>query len=188
LLFARKETGNTSALVSVVKAPGQIAVADTSGLPTPNPSLLSPGVVYINGERIVYYGIDRGNNLLTNLRRGTNGTGVAAVHVVGSRVVDASDYQTIPGNTAVSQRSWLDGALYPTTDRIVTGVGLHDSQTDQALFLKDSKSFLPSAPGDLGGRVDPNANNTRFDDDGFGEFGTPVHPFDIDPFDSYITG
>jgi hypothetical protein len=198
LLFARKQTGNTSALVSVVKAPGQIAVADTSGLPTPNPSLLRPGVVYINGERIVYYGIDRSNNLLLNLRRGTNGTGVAAVHDIGSRVVDASEYQTIPGDTAVPQRTWLNDSVpnadnviavpYATTDRIVDGVGLFDSGTIQARFLHAGRSFLPSAPGDLGGRIDPNANNTRFDDDGFGEYGTPVHPYDIDPFDSYIIG
>jgi len=151
--------------------------------------------VYINGERIVYYGIDRDNNLLLNLRRGTEGTGVAWEHPVGSRVVDASDYQTIPGNTSVTQRTWLndttpnaDGviAIPPGDSRIVDGQGLYESNTVQAQFLKGGKSYLPYEPGDLSGYIDPNANNTRFDDDGFDQLGKPVHPFDIDPFDSYV--
>lgn len=65
-----------------------IVVIDSSILSPPNTVALRPGIVSINGERILFYDID-GNNL-TRLRRGYGGTGVPQVHLANSDVEDVS--------------------------------------------------------------------------------------------------
>ena len=71
-----------------------IQVNDASKLPEPAAAGGEPGVIFINGERIVYYYKNNENNVLGQLRRGTNGTG-AKVHYVGNIVYDASQNQQI---------------------------------------------------------------------------------------------
>ena len=101
-------------------------------------------------------------------------------------VVDASVDQTIPGNTL--QDSWLDMYVAPTQTHILVGNGLRPATTVEAMFLKDCTSYLPFLPGESGIPVNPNLYHTRFDDDGTeGGTGT-VHPFDIDPYDSWTVG
>lgn len=65
-----------------------ISVINSSVISPPNTVALRPGIVSINGERILFYDID-GNNL-TRLRRGYGGTGVPQVHLAGSDVEDVS--------------------------------------------------------------------------------------------------
>lgn len=55
-------------------------------LGTPDPFLLIPGIVNINGERIVYY--EKEGNRLGRLRRGAGGTGSPQLHLIGSDVED----------------------------------------------------------------------------------------------------
>lgn len=156
-----------------------IYVKDASKLPIPGPHLTRPGVIYINGEKITYYKIDLANNALKQIRRGVWGTGAALTHVAGSYVVDASMDQKIPdGSAGAKYETWLTKPSY-YYDKLMS------STTVQAMFLKEKTTLLPHAPGENPIRVDPNVNKTRFDDDGFGEYLTPVHPYDIDPFDSY---
>lgn len=71
-----------------------ILVVDASKLPDPNPAARIPGVVMIGKERITYYA--KNGNLLSNIKRGTLGTGVKSAHAVGSYVVDISLEQKIP--------------------------------------------------------------------------------------------
>jgi hypothetical protein len=71
-----------------------IYVTDASVLPEPAAAGGEPGVVFINGERIVYYYKDNITNTLGQLRRGTNGTG-AKQHFVGNTVYDASQNQLV---------------------------------------------------------------------------------------------
>lgn len=167
-----------------------IYVADVSTLPVPNPHSGIPGTIYINSEKITYWTVDPSTNSLGQIRRGVWGTASPPVQPVGSLVVDASIRQLIPGGTtpdvATATCSWLDVEGLP--NQILVGNGLMFSSTEQALFIKECSTYLPWLPGGSGGTVDPNAFTTRFDDDGTGEIGTPVHPFDIDPFDSYFTG
>jgi hypothetical protein len=159
-----------------------IYVTDVSKLPVPGPALPHPGVIYINGEKITYYLVDAATNSLSQIRRGVWGTGAPAKHIMGTLVVDASLEQVIPGDAANTM--WLN----PNYNGSPTGPGLFGSYTEQASFIKQCATYLPWLPGEIGDHVDPNANRTRFDDDGLDEYQTPAHPYDQDPFDSYDAG
>lgn len=113
-----------------------IHVADTTALPVPAPDLASPGVIFIDGERITYYEIDHINKTLGRIRRATAGTGAPALHTSGTRVVDAGPDQKVPDDAG---RIWMD----PGVSKPTTGVGLSFSNTVQARFLKARPSFLP---------------------------------------------
>lgn len=71
-----------------------ITLENAENLPTPALSSRTPGIIFINGERIEYF--RRDGNVLKQLRRGTLGTGVKTVHDVGSRVYNQSVDSTIP--------------------------------------------------------------------------------------------
>ncbi len=71
-----------------------IYVTDISKLPEPAASGAEPGVVFINGERITYYHKDSVTSSISQLRRGTAGTG-ANVHYAGNTVVDGSFNQIV---------------------------------------------------------------------------------------------
>jgi hypothetical protein len=62
----------------------EITVVDGSALPVPNVVTLTPGRIYINGERIEYY--TKNGNTLGQIRRGVGGTSTPMVHSVGSKV------------------------------------------------------------------------------------------------------
>ena len=71
----------------------QISLTDVAGLPDPNPADNRPGSVFINGEKIIYLGIDREENKLLNIRRGASRTSIPLLHKAGSLVSDASVQQ-----------------------------------------------------------------------------------------------
>ena len=71
-----------------------ITVEDASNFDVPNPALNKPGIIEIRGERIEYFAIN--GNVLSQLRRGTLGTGTPSVHKVGSAVQDIGSSETIP--------------------------------------------------------------------------------------------
>lgn len=66
----------------------EIIVADGSRLSAPNTGTLTPGIIHVNGERIIYY--SKVGNVLGQLRRAVGGTGIAERHLSGSEVEDAS--------------------------------------------------------------------------------------------------
>lgn len=70
-----------------------VHVEDGSLLFSPNPNRNIPGVIFIDGERIEYF-IKNGNEL-TQLRRGTYGTGVPFASAAGTLVYDQSIKQNI---------------------------------------------------------------------------------------------
>ena len=72
----------------------EIYVADGSKLSPGNSALNLPGIVEINGERIEYY--VKNGNVLSQLRRGTLGTGVPNIHRFRSNVIDIGHSETIP--------------------------------------------------------------------------------------------
>jgi hypothetical protein len=113
-----------------------VHVTNASVLPAPNPAQGHPGVVFINGEKITYYTIDTVNNVLGQIRRGVDGTGAPLVHTSGSRVVDSSMQQVIPG--ATSTESWLN-----MTANVADGTGFDGSTTNEVAFLKASPSYTP---------------------------------------------
>ena len=71
-----------------------IVVSNASAFDLPNPRNNKPGVVEIRGERIEYFSLV--GNTLSQLRRGTLGTGVNTLVVAGSNVQDIGGSETIP--------------------------------------------------------------------------------------------
>jgi hypothetical protein len=71
-----------------------ITVTDGSTLPEPSPTSSVPGILFIAGERIEYF--VRNGNVLSQLRRGTLGTGVKAVYLEGENVYNQGPSSTMP--------------------------------------------------------------------------------------------
>jgi len=74
----------------------QIAVSDASQFDQPNAAGNRPGVIEIRGERIEYFAIDYNTNTLSQLRRGTLGTGIYNTNKIGSFVQNISASENIP--------------------------------------------------------------------------------------------
>ena len=71
-----------------------IVLEDASALAAPSDDARTPGIIFIDKERIEYWKKD--GNTLKQLRRGTLGTGVKSVHAVGSEVIGQANDQTMP--------------------------------------------------------------------------------------------
>jgi hypothetical protein len=71
-----------------------IVLENAEGIATPNPQANLPGVLMINSERIEFFKKD--GNTLSQLTRGTLGTGVATLHEAGSDVLNQGFQQTVP--------------------------------------------------------------------------------------------
>jgi hypothetical protein len=72
----------------------KITVVDASLLTTPDAQKNEPGVLVIDKERIEYF--KKTGNILSQLRRGTLGTGIKTQHSAGTKVRDQSTINTIP--------------------------------------------------------------------------------------------
>lgn len=73
-----------------------IHVEDARLFPAPGVVNGTPGVVFIEGERITYFEIDYANNTLGRLRRGSAGTGAANFYRAGTLIVSGGKDQEIP--------------------------------------------------------------------------------------------
>ena len=113
--FKRISADNTTTLAAALADDAiSITVADGSVLASP-PGGSVPGVIFIDKERIEYF--IKSGNTLSQLRRGTLGTGIK-VHAAGTQVVDASGSQTVPyAETVYTKTSMGDGStsMFPTT-------------------------------------------------------------------------
>jgi len=86
----------------------EIVLSDAANFDLPNPSANKPGVVEIRGERIEYFAIN--GNTLSQLRRGTLGTGVYNVNLAGTFVQDIGGAETIPyADNQIVQQVISDG-------------------------------------------------------------------------------
>ena len=91
----------------------EIYVADILAVSPPEAEYNRPGVVLINGERIEFFEI-AGNNILTQLRRATLGTGIVNNVPVGTDVFDQGIYQDIPFSDTVLVQSTFTSATTST--------------------------------------------------------------------------
>jgi hypothetical protein len=135
--YTRIANTNTTTLASNLNiADTVMVVSDINALPEPNPELAIPGVVFVNGEKITYYQRFTANSSVGQLRRAVDGTGGAALHLAGSRVVDSSLQQLIQGNVHTS--TWLN-----MTGNVADGTGFNGSITNELTFLRESPSYNP---------------------------------------------
>jgi len=86
-----------------------ITVTDGSQLTAPIPSRNVPGIILIEGERIEY--MSKTGNLLSQLRRGSQGTAIAETHVSGASVIDVGATQILPYNETQDRTDFVsDGS------------------------------------------------------------------------------
>jgi hypothetical protein len=114
--YKRISSNNTTTLtVGLLEEDTTITVADGSVLSTPNASINQPGVIFIDKERIEF--LQKTGNTLSQIRRGTLGTGIKA-HGSGAQVVDAGSNQTVPYADTIYTKTYTgDGstASFATT-------------------------------------------------------------------------
>jgi hypothetical protein len=121
--YRMARTNSTTLSQPLLITDTEIAVVSAAVLDDPSDSTVTPGVVFVNGERITYYERDTVNNRLRRIRRGTAGTGAPEQHPAGTAVVGAGYTQLIEdAHTAV----WYDPRI-----------GLEYSTSAIAKFLKD---------------------------------------------------
>jgi hypothetical protein len=93
-------------------------------LPTPEINSKTPGVLFINGERIEY--LRREGNLLKQLRRGTSGTGIKNEYPAGTQFYNQSIDSVIPykdteERVIANSGKYTDmSTLYPTDSLDIT--------------------------------------------------------------------
>jgi hypothetical protein len=101
-------TNTTTLSAALAEDATTISVVDGSVLATPAEILSDdgstirtriPGVIFIDKERIEFF--QKSGNTLSQIRRGTLGTGIKA-HASGAQVVDAGGNQTVPYADTIS--------------------------------------------------------------------------------------
>ena len=110
----------TTLVSNITANSNTIIVANSQVLTKPinTPTNRSPGVIYINGERITFWDIDTSTNTLSNIRRGTLGTGQIE-HIAGTTLYDlGANVDVVQGvnkadraNIAFS-RVYVDGNVF----------------------------------------------------------------------------
>ena len=86
-----------------------ITVTDGSQLTDPIVSRNVPGIISVGGERIEYMG--KAGNVLSQLRRGSQGTAIAETHSIGAVVVDVGYEQILPYNETQDRTDFVsDGS------------------------------------------------------------------------------
>ena len=71
-----------------------IQLVDATNITEPNKILNIPGILFIEGERIEYFEVE--GNTLSQLRRGTLGTGPKELYNIGTEIMDQSLSESIP--------------------------------------------------------------------------------------------
>ena len=139
--YKRISKGNTTTLTHDLNPATQtIEVVDGSILATPSATLNTPGVIFIDKERIEYF--TKTGNTLGQLRRGTLGTGIKD-HIGGTKVVDASGTQTIPYSDTIHTNTYTgDGSTVTFT---TTVAATSASQFD--IFIGGQRLLLTSEDG-----------------------------------------
>ena len=129
--FKTLSKANTTELAQpLVASDSKIYVKDVSVLSIPAPEQNRPGIVYIAGERIEYFSVAIETNVLSNLRRGTLGTGILDGLPTGTAVIDQGLGQNIPvqETTTIERFSTSTAVTKFTLTNIVlsTACNFHD--------------------------------------------------------------
>jgi len=139
--YKRISSTNTTTLsVALAIGDASITVADGTVLTEPNAGNNQPGVIFIDKERIEYF--VKSGNTLSQIRRGTLGTGIKA-HASGTSVVDAGGQQTVPYADTISTTTYTgDGS---TVQFATTYAPSSASELD--IFIGGQRLLLTSEDG-----------------------------------------
>jgi hypothetical protein len=110
--YKRISAANSTQLATTLTSTAtSIELVNASVLTPPDFSKFIPGVIIINGERIQFYNIT--GNTLTQLVRGSLGTGIRDSYPAGTTVLDQGSYQTLYVEDA--QQEWMTNVTNTTT-------------------------------------------------------------------------
>ena len=140
--FYKRISKNATTTLTEVATEGTqtLTVADGSVLSVPDASTNTPGIVFVDKERIEYF--TKSGNTLGQLRRGTLGTGIKE-HGSGAEVVDASSTQTVPyADTVYTNTFTGDGS---TTTFALSQAPSSASELD--IFIGGQRLLLTSEDG-----------------------------------------
>jgi hypothetical protein len=100
----------------------KITVVDAEKLATPNAVKNEPGIIYIDKERIEY--LKKTGNILSQLRRGTLGTGIKNQYPAGTRVRDQGNANTVPYNDEVQTVEAISDGYLTASEFYVNSPGV----------------------------------------------------------------
>ncbi len=131
----------------------KITVVDASALTIPNAQKNEPGVIYIDKERIEY--LKKTGNILSQLRRGTLGTGIKNQYPVGTRVRDQSTANTVPYKDEVQtvevvSNGFTNGSqFYPNSPGVTVTSFKYSSNNNTAFPLGGNPIPAINFPGQI---------------------------------------
>ena len=109
--YKRISSANSTRLATTLTSTAtSIDLVDASVLTPPDFSKFIPGVIIINGERIQFYKVE--GNTISNLVRGSLGTGIRNSYPKDTAVIDQGAYQTL--DIADNQTSWMTNVTSTT--------------------------------------------------------------------------
>jgi len=133
----------------------KIYLQNGSAVSSPNVRTKTPGIIYINGERIKFWEFDPATGIIENPVRGIDATAQAEFYPAGTVVEDQSKSRTIPGTTVVKSARFVYTAKKPmfspnfdvsrdmdmvrNTLRVFNGPTLLTLDSDYTLSLTDSR-------------------------------------------------
>jgi hypothetical protein len=121
----------------------EIHIEDATELPSPSYGSRKPGIIFIEGERIEYF--VKNENILTQLRRGTLGTGVKDLYPVGTMLVEQGSSQNLP---------YQDETQTVTVESGGYNKGLIDYENSPGVSITDIRyDFNNNSAFPLGGQV-----------------------------------
>jgi hypothetical protein len=133
------KAATTKVAVDVTVTDERIYVDDINKLPYVTPDSEFPGVVFIGSERITYWEVSLEDHYISNLRRGTQGTTLVQTISKGFNVIDGGKDQQLPASDTHT-KTWYNTGTGTSAD----GLGLQQSNTLNALFLKQGEAQVPN--------------------------------------------
>ena len=142
------KTGTTTLAQDIKDGDSTITVADGSVLGDADGTTQLPGVIFIDKERIEFF--QKSGNVLSQIRRGTLGTGIKA-HIGGTKVVDASGKSTVPYSDTIYTNTFIsDGSTVSFATTITPSVapaGPYAGKPDLDIFIGGQRLLWESEDG-----------------------------------------
>ena len=117
----------------------KVYLDDASVIAQVDSSSRYPGVIFVGNERITYWEVNTTDNYITNIRRGTSGTRFANIHRAETYISDGSEDQRMPETTTHTHTWYTKG-----TTTASNGLGLQESSSVNALFIKSKEASVPN--------------------------------------------
>ena len=143
------KSGTTTLAKDLKEGDTTITVADGSVLGDADGTTQLPGVIFIDKERIEFF--QKSSNVLSQIRRGTLGTGIKA-HIGGTKVVDASGKSTVPYSDTIYTNTYVsDGSTVSFATTITPSVAPAGStepgKPDLDIFIGGQRLLWESEDG-----------------------------------------